>query len=119
MVIIIGVRGTQDKNKLEVGKMKTYNIENTVVNVPEEKDIDTLAIGDMVLNVFGWARVKEIKYRGIDINSKKYVGFYSEFGSHNGILSGSYKEDEPIMTLRVSQQLKTSYNVEQLISKMQ
>jgi hypothetical protein len=42
--------------------------------------------------------VVRIAYRGVDINGRAYVGFYTAFGE-NGTLSGSYKEGELVRTV--------------------
>jgi hypothetical protein len=72
---------------------------NEIMLIPTREQVEWLKEGDLALNCFGrMVPVVRIAYRGVDINGRAYVGFYTAFGQ-NGTLSGSYKEGELVRTV--------------------
>lgn len=62
--------------------------------IPTREWIENLQTGDMAPNAFGNLRnVTDVRYRGVDVNGRAYVGVIVEFGD-DGRISASFKEDE-------------------------
>ena len=64
------------------------------IYIPTRSEIEALKEGDRAPDCFGnWRRVVKIYARGDDVNGKRYVCYYTEFGPTSSI-SNSLKEGE-------------------------
>lgn len=79
--------------------LKRYGIS---VTIPTKQDIDNLKIGDRAPTCFDYdGIVKEIIYRGIDINGKAYIGYYAEWSLTDSRISMSLKENELVIPVKL------------------
>ena len=68
--------------------------------IPTRSDIESLKVGDMVINPFGkMAEVVEIFARGNDRSDRAYVCYYTAHGDNNGRMSHSMVERELVRTV--------------------
>ena len=83
---------------------------NEIILIPTREQVEGLQAGDLALDCFGrMSRVVRIAYRGVDVNGRHFVGFYTELGEHSSI-SNDYKEGELVVTLP----LATKYTADEL-----
>ena len=83
--------------------MKTREIDQVVLYMPERSDIENLKVGDMALNCFGeFARVRSINCKKEDIEGKLFVLYYTQFADHTSAISMSLKEGELARTASAS-----------------
>ena len=85
--------------------MKTLQTDKTTLYMPEKEDIDNLKVGDLALDCFGrFQIVTSINYKGVDIEGKAFVCYYTEFGEpgSGSAISNSMKEDELMCTCAAS-----------------
>ncbi len=77
---------------------------------PTRDDIEQLSVGDYVPNCFGkLAPITSITFRGISIQGKAYVGYYTQF-SDNATISGSMTEGEYLATVPMTAKYNTTAN---------
>ncbi len=62
-------------------------------NTPTRETVEDLRIGDTAPNCFGTGTVTEIHGRGVDVNGRAFVCYYSTWGNGSSTVSGSMKED--------------------------
>ncbi len=88
--------------------MINLNKDGVEIVIPEREDIFNLKVGDFAFNVFGkWSKVTSIYAQQDNVKGKAFVLFYTENGERSTI-SGSYNEDEPVMTIPVCSKFKQS-----------
>jgi len=64
------------------------------IYIPTRSEIEDIRENDLAPDCFGnWKRVTRIFARGVDVNGRAYVCFYTEFGTTSSI-SNSLKEGE-------------------------
>ena len=64
------------------------------IYIPTRAEIEDLRENDLAPDCFGnWKRVTRVFARGMDVNGRAYVCFYTEFGPTSSI-SNSLKEGE-------------------------
>jgi hypothetical protein len=74
---------------------------------PSREWVEGLKVGDFAPGMSGKpSLVKEIIYRGVDINGRAYVGVNLDFGPGSSI-SDSYKEDEVHRSVALSFRFKS------------
>ncbi len=89
-------------NVVEVDGLKLWR--------PTRAEVESLAVGDEVLDCFGnLRRVVDIHARRDDVSGKLFACFYQDFGNGSTI-SGSIKEGEPVMTVPACDKYKRSEN---------
>ena len=70
---------------------------------PTREEIQALKVGDFTIDCFGKvAEVTQITAQRDDINGRAFVCYYTRFGSNNGAMSMSRKQDTITRTVRVS-----------------
>ena len=72
------------------------------IYIPTRAEIEALRENDLAPDCFGnWKRVTRVFARGVDVNGRAYVCFYTEFGPTSSI-STSLKEGELHRTVALS-----------------
>lgn len=74
-------------------KLQLATLDRREYFIPTRNFVEDLKVGDLAPSTFGWKAIKEIAYRGDDVNGKAYVGYYVSTGPGSSI-SHSLKEGE-------------------------
>lgn len=83
-------------------KLQLATLDPRAYFIPTRDFVEDLKVGDIApSSIGGWRTVKQITYRGDDVNGKAYVGYYVDFGN-GSTLSHSIKEGELVRTLATS-----------------
>ena len=69
-------------------------VDGRTMPMPTRDDINNLVVGDVAPHSLGESPVVSISYIGDDVNGKRFVGYYCQFGANGGTISGSLKEGE-------------------------
>lgn len=80
--------------------------------MPDDEWIAMLSVGDDAPYVFGWSKVVEIKYRGVDVHGRPFVGYTVDFGN-GSTMSASAKSGMLQRTMKVCN-MKNSSDIDRL-----
>lgn len=99
--------------EMEARQQRAREIENLDPRdffMPDDEWIASLSIGDDAPYVFGWSKVVEITYRGVDVHGRPYVGYTVDFGN-GSTMSASSKSGMLHRTMKVCN-LKNSSDID-------